>query len=389
MKTVREGKFSAQGTRYRRRAFLLSALAAACSPLLPREPREPREPRQTSSATGTPVAQATPAAAPHQPPTVAPPTPEAEATDPNLLYPDSPVRLTPIEDFYTVSYHGNLVPEIDAATYRLAVEGHVERPLSLSLEDIRARRAIEEMRTLECISNPVGGDLISNAIWVGVSLRELLRESGPKPGGRELKIEGADGYHTSIPLDLALHPHSYLVYEMNGQPLPPLHGWPLRCLFPTVYGQKQPKWVTRLEVITGTHLGHWESQGWSNEAVIQINSRVEAPGHLTALETAPEVEVRGIALSDGSGVERVEVATNRPGEHREAELIRGPTPYVWTEWRFGWKEPQPGSHLISSRAGAGDGQVQKQVSARLLEGTFPDGTSGIHEVVVHIKPESG
>lgn len=290
---------------------------------------------------------------------------------------DTDIGLTANDAFYIMKY--GTIPQVDAASFRLAIGGEVARPVELALDDLRALPSATFMRTLECISNPAGGTLIGNAVWTGVAMADVLRLAG-QPSAGELKLESADRYHTGVPLDLAMDARSYLVYEMNGAPLPAEHGFPVRCLFPGRYGQKQPKWLTRITVQRERHPGHWEAQGWSDTAEIRINSRFDAPrDHATV--TAP-VTVRGIAFSDPSGVAKVELVVDNK-RTVAAVLRRAPGPdrdLVWTEWVWTWDDPAPGNHVLLARAADGSGRRQSRAREHVLGGTFPDGTTDMHKI---------
>ena len=297
--------------------------------------------------------------------------------------PGDTVRVTSNQDFYAVYYDRRTVG-VDGTTWKLEVTGEVKYPLTLTRDDVKALPSMTEMRTLECISNPVGGNLISNAVWKGVPMGELLNRAGLKDGVREIKITAADGYATAIPVALALHPHAFLAYEMNGEPLPDEHGFPLRCLWPGRYGMKQPKWVTRIEAINTHYSGYWERQGWSNEARIKINSQIRMPesGETVA---APTFVIWGTAFSGEEGVSRVEVSVDDGKTWNEATLTRGPTPYVWTEWKYTWQPAASGHANLVVRATDGAGTTQSERGFQLLGGTFPSGTSAIHSVGVNVK----
>jgi DMSO/TMAO reductase YedYZ molybdopterin-dependent catalytic subunit len=296
---------------------------------------------------------------------------------------DTPIRLTAQEDFYQVQY-GAIPTPGDVAGWRLVIDGDVEEVVELTLADIEALTQHRIMRTLECISNPAGGDLIGNAVWDGVAFRDVLALARPRPGAGELKMEALDGYHTGVALEVAMDPESYLVFAMNGEPLEMDHGYPARCLFPGKYGQKQPKWLTHVTVQSGTHTGHWEAQGWSHEANVKINSRIDAPRSGATVQ--PEAAVAGIAFSDLSGVSRVEVLVDDVPAG-DAELVRAPEPYtrtVWTEWR--WEGGlAPGDHAALARASDGNGLTQRRAREGLLEGTKPDGTSEMHRVTFSVR----
>jgi DMSO/TMAO reductase YedYZ molybdopterin-dependent catalytic subunit len=312
--------------------------------------------------------------------TTSSPSPEPASKYPPFEY-ESDVTITPIEHFYEYTYHPQPPPQIP--DFQLRIFGQVRNELNLSLDDLMARPVIEEMRTLECISNPVGGTLISNAVWRGVPMAHLLETAGVQSRAVELKFECADGYDTSIPVQLAMDPHSFLAYWMNGVPLPPEHGHPLRALWPGRYGQKQPKWITGIELIGEPYLGHWERQGWSNEAIIVPNSRIDHPKKQDVVQLP--ITISGIAFANRSGVARIEVSTDDGVNWAEAELIHGPSSLAWTEWRYVWKEAEPGSHVIRARVTDGEGRRQRFGHGRLLGGVKPDGTDYQHTVAVTVK----
>ena len=364
-------------------AAILSACARALSDNLTLTP---------SAAGNRPTM--TPAASPASPPGSAEPNPPATtvprltrepANTPKPTYPPfeyvSDVAITPIEDFYAYTYHPQPPPTI--ADYRLRIIGQVKNELNLSLDDLLAMPSVEEMRTLECISNPVGGKLIGNAVWRGVPMHHLLELAGVLSRAIELKFECADGYHTSVPVELAMDAHSFLAYWMNGVTLPPKHGYPLRALWPGRYGQKQPKWITAIELIVKPHLGHWEQQGWSNEAIIVPNSRIDQPKKLDVVQLP--IMVSGIAFANRSGVATVDVSTDDGRSWHEAELMRGPSSLAWTEWRHEWVAAEPGSYVLRARVTDGEGRTQRMGTNRLLGGSKPDGTDVQHTVAVTVK----
>jgi DMSO/TMAO reductase YedYZ molybdopterin-dependent catalytic subunit len=293
--------------------------------------------------------------------------------------------VTPNKDFYVVAYAA-ADHAVDMAQWRFELGGAVERPLRLTLEELKALPAVTEMRTLECISNPVGGNLIGNAVWQGVAMVSLLEMAGVQDGGVELKVNADDGYRTAIPLALARHPHAFLAYAMNGEPLPVEHGFPLRCLWPGRYGMKQPKWVTTMEVIREGYRGYWEKQGWSNAAPILVNSQIRRPEQ-GATVARDEVVVAGTAMAGETGVRRVEVSTDDGVTWRESELVQAlepVRPFVWTEWRTRWRPTTAGTAVLVVRATDGAGTMQTERTFKLVGGTFPDGANGIHSIPVTV-----
>ncbi len=312
-------------------------------------------------------------------------TNEQGSQQPNDIGLGDKVHYTANKDFYIVDI-GAGHPQIDPASWRLTLDGKVNTPLKLSLEEIRAMPSVTQTRTFECISNPVGGPLIGNALWVGVRMKDLLSQAGVQPSARELLVRAADGFHTSIPIALAMDDNALLVHSMNGEPLPRAHGFPLRSVWPGRYGMKQPRWIMRIEVIDTNYRGYWEQQGWSNEATIKINSQVLFPQPRETIST-PSYTIRGLAHAGLAGLKKVEVSTDNGSSWNEAMLIRGPEPkqLVWTEWRYDWKVPADGRYVVIARATDNSGVVQEGIGDTLLGGTFPDGSNRMHAVTAIVK----
>lgn len=294
-------------------------------------------------------------------------------------------RITPAVDFYVQSY--DEVAQVNLDSWSLTIKGLVREPLQLTWSDLRALPAVEVMRTLECIGNPVGGHLIGNAIWKGVSLAALLDRVGAKPGATHVIMDGADEYFTSLPLAKVQSEQALLAYEMNGAPLTLQHGFPLRALIPGVYGQKQPKWLLNIELTDHYEPGTWEKKGWSDTAAIRVNSRIDEPRSSVSAD-AERVLISGIAFSDELGIRRIEVSTDDGENWEEATILPGPTPTVWTAWYLWWERPAAGRHALKVRATDGHGHRQGDAAGRLrlLGGAFPNGTSEIHRVMVTVGP---
>jgi hypothetical protein len=267
--------------------------------------------------------------------------------------------------------------------WTLTVEGNVENPIVLTLDDILQMPSVVQMRTLCCISNPAGGPLIGNAVWKGVRLSDVIERAGVKPDTLELYLTAFDGYDTSIPLALAQDPDSLLVYEMNGEPLPLDHGRPLRCLFPGRYGMKQPKWLRKITATIEPHKGYWEVQGWSNDAFIKPFARIDSPDELATI-TSPTLSVRGVAFSNASGIERVEVSTDDGAAWHEPELVRGPSPLVWTSFTWQGETPPKGEHILLARTTDNSGSQQVRDEGGMFSSTFPDGTAAIQPVPIRV-----
>ncbi len=184
--------------------------------------------------------------------------------------------ITPNERFYTVTK--NVVdPRVNRAHWALEVNGLVDRPQTYDLGRIEAMSPTEQETTLMCISNPIGWGLISNAVWTGVPMRVLLEEAGARDDAVEVVLHGADGYSDTFSFEKAMEPTTLVAYRMNGEELPQRHGFPARIIVPGLYGEKNVKWVTRIEVVDHDAKGFYESQGWGPDFTVPNRSRIDGP----------------------------------------------------------------------------------------------------------------
>ena len=287
------------------------------------------------------------------------------------------ILITPAGSLYTQSYGG--LPMVEPDDWRLRIHGLVTNERTLSLDDVRAFPKVESLRTLECIGNPVGGTLIGNVVWGGLDAGALWQEVGILPAATRAKFLAEDDYETSVELRWITQPGVLLVYELNGEPLPREHGFPLRILMPGLYGQKMPKWIRDIEFIDYDHQGYWESRGWSEVASVQTNAIVRQPEDLARLPLG-SVPVFGVAFAGLRRITDVEVRID-DGAWSRAELLQADSTLVWTQWSFDWTAAE-GRHTIAVRATDETGFVQTTESQSVLSGAFPDGTDDIHAVVV-------
>lgn len=283
-------------------------------------------------------------------------------------------ELTANKDFYRIDIN-TLPPQVDGSKWRLEVKGLVNKPLQLTLDEIRSRPSVSQAVTLECISNEVGGDLTSTSVWTGVRLKDILAEASLKGGAQEVYMNAADGFYESVPMNEAMDERTLLVYAMNGAPLPVEHGFPLRIYIPNHFGMKQPKWLTSLEVIDHQANGYWVDRGWSitaNPPITSVIDVVEADAYNPQSGLIP---VGGIAYAGARGISKVEVQVDN-GPWTAAELRTPPlSPLTWVQWRYQWKA-QIGQHTFRVRAYDGSGQIQTDVSAP----PEPEGATGIDSV---------
>jgi DMSO/TMAO reductase YedYZ molybdopterin-dependent catalytic subunit len=284
--------------------------------------------------------------------------------------------LTPNRDFYITSYGGT--PSVDANRWSLKIHGLVRQPLTLSFADIARMPSIRRILTLECIGNPPNGDAIGNAEWTGVELKPLLDRAGIKQNAVYAAMRAADGYYTGIPIAELMREENWLVYRMNGEPLPPEHGFPLRIFIPGKYGMKQPKWLKEIELLDTPFTGYWEGRGWSNEAWRKVNSGFFYPRpasgilDLLSFDTSAKVtaplDLTGWALAGPSGIRRVEVSTDGGLTWHIARLLQNRSPYIWTVWQHHFAPEKPGEYVVRIRATDNNGTKQPPSSADRLDG---------------------
>ncbi len=285
-------------------------------------------------------------------------------------------EITPNDEFYVTSY-SDKVPRIDENKFRLTVAGLVEKPYGLGMNDLREMKDKTEFVTLECIGNPVGGDSIGNALWEGVTLKRIIGKAVPKKGAVKTVFYAEDGYTDSIPYELSLSDDVFLAFKMNGESLPPEHGFPLRAIVPGIYGMKNVKWISKIELVNHEYKGYWEKKGWSDEAVIPIKSQILMPMDGKKIPPAPYV-VGGVAYAGRHGIGRVQVSFDVGGTWKDAEIREPLSKWAWVLWRYEWTPAKEGAYTITVRGIDKAGKVQEKGS--FFSTSYPDGAKGYHSV---------
>src|SRR5437588_238978 len=232
----------------------------------------------------------------------------------------------------------------------------VESPFSITYDQLLDLEAVEQAHTLECISNYVGGDLISTAVWTGVPLRDLLNRAQVKPTAYDVVFTSVDGYTDSIPIAKAMEERTLVAYLMNGKTVPQDHGYPARMLVPNIYGMKNVKWMRTIEVVDYDFRGYWMQQGWSDSAVVNTNSRIDVPGR-TVHWTGGEVTVGGIAFAGSRGISKVEISDDGGKTWQTATIETPLGPLSWRRWTLRWTPPGTGSFKLAVRSTDGEGNT--------------------------------
>ena len=288
--------------------------------------------------------------------------------------------LTPTGEFYIEDIAGPPKSlKQGLANWRLTITGKVDHPIVLNYRDLLARPSQKRIITLNCIGNLVGGHAIGNAEWEGIPLASLLEEADPHFFARFMNVKAADGYHDSLPLKKGYHPGALLATKMNGKPLNPDHGFPLRLIIPGFYGIKQVKWLQEIEISNQKLQGHWQKKGWSEKARVKIFSRIDSPENGETL-LARSTVIRGIAFAGDRGIQYVQVSTDGEKTWSLASLQPPLSSYSWVFWSFSCRFHRPGRYTLSVRAA----DQYSGLQADDLRDPFPSGTSGIHRIEITV-----
>ena len=270
-------------------------------------------------------------------------------------------------------------PVIDPTEWTLTIGGAVNEKLVLTYDDLIRMEAQERYQTLICISNEVGGDLISTARWTGVPLKPLLERAGVDTDAVEAVFKAVGGYSDSLDLDHAMDESTLLAIGMNGHVLPRAHGFPARVLSTGTYGYKNPKWLTEIVVVDKPYKGFWQHRGWDKAGTIKTMSRIDLPVSGDLEETAP-VTIGGIAFAADRGISKVEVSSDGGATWERARLKTALSDLTWRLWLLEWEPPNGGEYELFVRATDGDGAVQ--ISRHTSP--FPSGSTGYDSVTVTV-----
>jgi DMSO/TMAO reductase YedYZ molybdopterin-dependent catalytic subunit len=292
--------------------------------------------------------------------------------------------LTPIvvpnDDFYRIDT-ALIVPTVDRATWSLRVFGLVDREITLTYAELVALPIVEQYVTIACVSNEVGGNLVGNAKWTGIPLRTVLDMAGVQSGADQLVGRSVDGFTVGMPVEWVMDPSRVplIAVGMNGDPLPPVHGYPARLVVPGLYGYvSATKWLTELELTTfDRYEAFWVPRGWAQKAPILTQSRIDVPRSGASVQ-AGHVAVAGVAWAPDRGITRVEVRIDG-GDWAPTKLSTPISKATWVQWLYDWTATS-GAHVIEVRATDGTGEVQTDQQTP----PAPDGARGHHQIQVSV-----
>lgn len=308
---------------------------------------------------------------------VPPPTPNYGMIQPA---PNLSPEITTNDQFYIVSKNLFSDPTVDAGPWRLTINGAVNSPMTLTYQDVLSQPMQRQYESLECISNDVGGPYMSNALWEGVRLRDLLNQAGVQPGAKKVVFYAVDDYSDSITLEKAMEPTTLIAVRMNGATLPQGHGFPARMLVPGIYGMKHCKWLTRIEVTDENYQGYWQQRGWDDAAPVRLNSRIDTPLTGATVSVGKLTYIAGVAFSGNKGISEVDVSLDAGQTWQRATLERPYSNLTWVRWELPWQPTTKGNYTVIVRAVDLEGNVQDPTEAP----PAPIGSSGYHTIGVSV-----
>ncbi len=288
--------------------------------------------------------------------------------------------LTSNQEFYRVDTALS-VPQVPIDGYTLRIHGLVDREIELTFADLLKRRLVEKRITLTCVSNPVGGEYVGNAAWLGVMVKDLLAEAGVQGDADAVKTTSADGMTIGTPLAALTDDRGAMIaVGMNGEPLPLEHGFPVRMVVPGLYGYvSATKWLIDIEVTRFADFkAYWTTRGYAEEAPIKTSARIDVPRSFAKL-SAGKNAVAGVAWSQNSGIEKVEVSVD-DGPWQTARLAKEDGIETWRQWVLDW-DAQPGSHTLKVRATDKSGYTQTSDRAPIA----PNGSTGWDSVAITVQ----
>jgi DMSO/TMAO reductase YedYZ molybdopterin-dependent catalytic subunit len=306
----------------------------------------------------------------------APPIP----TSAELRVPGISPYIVSANEFYRIDT-ALQVPSVDPTTWRLTIGGMVENEIEFTFEELLKLPLEEHIITLACVSQEVGGNLIGNARWLGYPVRKLLSRARPTAGADMVLSTSVDGFTAGTPLGVLQDASvaGILAVGMNGEPLTPEHGFPVRMVVPGLYGYvSATKWLANLKLTTfAKDQGYWVPRGWSAKGPIKISSRIDTPQDGRSLP-AGTLAIAGVAWHQHVGIKGVQVQIDG-GAWRDADLATVVTVDSWLQWSYAW-QAIPGNHTIAVRAIDDSGQVQTAA----LADPAPNGSTGHHTIRVSV-----
>ncbi|MEM8706114.1 MAG: molybdopterin-dependent oxidoreductase [Actinomycetota bacterium] len=271
-------------------------------------------------------------------------------------------------------------PQVDPASWSLKFTGMVDNPYELTYDEILNMDLVERTITLSCVSNPVGGELVGNAVWTGVPLADLLDRAGVQDGATQIVGRSVDDFTAGFPTETVYDGrNAMLVVGQNGEPLQVRHGFPARLVIAGLYGYvSATKWIEEINLTTWEAFnGYWINLGWAKDGPMKTTSRIDVPQHRTQI-AAGMTPIAGVAWSPVRGIEAVEISIDQ-GDWQICDLAVPGTDESWVQWKTEW-DASPGVHRIDVRAIDKNGDIQPVGPKDVA----PDGAEGYHAILVEV-----
>ena len=307
--------------------------------------------------------------------------------DASIKVPGMPKIITPASSFYLIDA-ALTSPRVNVDDWKLSLKG-VPNPVEFSYKDLQGMSTIESDITLSCVSNPVGGGLVSNGRWTGVLLSDVLKEAGVSRenitrASQQLVGRSVDGWTGGFRTDIALDGREALVaFGLNGSELPVRHGYPVRLVIPGLYGYvSATKWLSEIELTSWDFDAYWIQRTWTKEGPVKTQSRLDTVGGGQTLQ-AGRVPLGGVAWAPHRGIEKVEVSTDNGETWNEARLASQLHPDTWRQYVYQW-DAKPGNYTLQVRATDGEGVLQTAEERPPHGGGGTDGAQGYHTVEVTV-----
>jgi DMSO/TMAO reductase YedYZ molybdopterin-dependent catalytic subunit len=288
--------------------------------------------------------------------------------------------ITRNRDFYRIDT-ALTIPQVDVASWKLELVGMVDNKVSYTYDQLLDMATFEEVVTMQCVSNEVGGNLVGNARWQGVPLKRLLDEAGVQEGATQVVGHSVDGFTAGFPTAVGLDGRPAMVaVAMNGEPLPAVHGFPARLVVAGLYGYvSATKWLDQIGLAPWEEFdGYWIDLGWAKEGPIKLASRIDVPASGATVDPGRQA-IAGVAWQPDVGISKVEVQVD-DGPWQPATLGDAVSDNTWVQWYLPW-EATSGKHTVRVRATNAKGELQTAERAD----PAPDGATGYHTRSVRVR----